>query len=454
MNRGLRFSVYKMKPDLPDRFTRFCQSQELFQPEDQIVVAISGGGDSLALVDLFSQMRQPIVLAHCNFNLRGSESDEDEEFVRKVALVYDLPLHVVSFDTEAIARERGLSVEMAARDLRYSWFEEIRMETSSASIAVAHHSDDSMETMLINLIRGTGLRGLTGIRPKQGRLIRPLLFTSRSEIIDYLESRHLEYREDSSNSDTRIIRNRIRHLVLPEFEKINPGIRQTLRDEQYFFSQAQKIIDNYIHLRTGDLTMREDGRMKISLTGLLKEEFPETVLFELLKPFGFHSRQVGQILAAACNGPGKLFSGKGHSLLIDREYMIISPMTGNIAERYYFDPESPDPDLPLDIESRIITGVNFFPESDRDVACLDYDKLDLPLIVRRWEKGDYFFPLGMDHPKKVSDFFIDRKVNRMDKEMVWILASGEQIVWVVGHRIDHRFRVTENTREVLELRVI
>ncbi|MFA5817164.1 MAG: tRNA lysidine(34) synthetase TilS [Bacteroidales bacterium] len=443
-----------MKSDLLDRFIEFSRSQSLFIPQDQVVVALSGGGDSLALVDLFTRLNQPVILVHCNFKLRDDESDQDEEFVRKIAVVYDLPLYVTDFETVEYSREKGISIEMAARELRYSWFEKIRVETSSASIAVAHHADDSIETMLINLIRGTGIRGLSGIQPRQGNVIRPLLFTNRDELINYLEFRHIEYRNDSSNQDTRFIRNRIRHVIMPEFEKINPAIRQTIREEQVLFNQAQRIIAGYTELKAKKLAIDEGDQVKISIRGLKEEEFPETILFELLRPFGFHGRQIRQILLAAGSISGKVFTSRTHTLLIDRENMIITSGYETNTDRYYFDPEFPEKDLPLKIQCRIINDLTFHPPSDPNIACLDYEKLDLPLILRRWEKGDYFYPLGMDHSKKVSDFFIDQKVNRIDKNRSWILASGEQIVWILGYRIDQRFRVTDETREILEIKIM
>jgi len=442
-----------MKPDLFDRFVEFSKSNTLFLPEDRILVAISGGGDSLALVDLFVRLNQPIVLAHCNFKLRGDESDQDEVFVRKVALVYDLPLQVIEFDTLSHSRKKGISIEMAARELRYRWFEKIREETSCTLIAVAHHADDSIETLLINLIRGTGIRGLSGIQPRQGNIIRPLLFTNRGELTDYLDFRHLEYRNDSSNNDHAFIRNRIRHVILPEFEKINPAVRQTLREEQLLFNQARQIIDDYTDLNSSKLTKRIDDGIQISIHDLTLEEYPETILFSILRPFGFHGRQIAQIVSAAGAGSGKVFSSKTHTLLIDRNDLIVTLKHDIQAERYYIDPGLPDDNLPLSFQCRIVDGMNYKPVMDPSTACLDYEKLDLPLVLRRWEKGDYFYPLGMDHAKKVSDFFIDRKVNRIDKGKAWILASGEQIVWIVGLRIDHRFRVTGETMEILEIRV-
>lgn len=442
-----------MKTDLIDRFINFSNSHNLFLPEDQVIVALSGGGDSLALVDLFSRLNQRVILAHCNFKLRGDESDQDEDFVRKISVVYDLPLHTTEFQTKEYALRNGISIEMAARELRYSWFEKIRQETESASIAVAHHADDSIETMLINLIRGTGIRGLTGIQPHHEKIIRPLLFTNRREIIDYLEFRHLEFRNDSSNLDTRYIRNHIRQVILPEFEKINPSVRQNLQEELFLFSQARGIVDIYAKSKASGLVIQEADRSVINITGLKEEEFPETVLFEILRPFGFQGRQIIQILQASESISGKVFRSRTHSLLIDREHMIITERFEKNTDKYYFDPDSSCDDLPLKIECRILNDDNYSPPNDPFVACLDYETLDLPLILRRWEKGDYFYPLGMEHAKKVSDFFIDRKVSRIDKNLTWILASGEKIVWIIGHRIDNRFRITGETREILEVSV-
>ncbi len=442
-----------MKTDLIDRFISFSSSNNLFSPDDQIVMALSGGGDSVALVDLFSRLNQKIILAHCNFSLRGQESDDDEDFVKKISVVYDLPLHAKTFQTREYANEKGISIEMAARDLRYEWFEKIRRETGSARTAVAHHTDDSVETMFINLIRGTGIRGISGIQPIQGNIIRPLLFTNRKEIIEYLDFRHLEYRHDTSNQDIRFVRNRIRQVILPEIEKINPSFRQIVREEQKLFTQAQGIIDDFIRIKNGELLIQQEDQSRININRLKNEKFPEIILFELLRPFGFNGKQVKQILSAAGLNSGRIFNSRNYTLLIDREDMIISETCLQVAERYYLDPEQPENDLPVRFDCTIIPNKNFQPSRNSDTVCLDYEKLDLPLILRRWEQGDFFSPFGMESSKKVSDYFIDQKVNRIDKSRAWILASGEKIVWIVGYRADNRFRITGETKEILEIKV-
>jgi tRNA(Ile)-lysidine synthase len=442
-----------MKTDLIDRFIGFTHSNRLFKPDDQVIIALSGGGDSVALVDLFSRLNQKVILAHCNFKLRGQESDDDEDFVRKISIIYDLPLHVKVFPTREYSMEKGISIEMAARELRYAWFEEVRLETESSCVAVAHHADDSIETMFINLIRGTGIRGLAGIQPRHGNVIRPLLFTNRPELIDYLEYRHLEYRHDSSNQDIHFIRNRIRQVILPEIEKINPSFRQIVQQEQLLFSQAQGIIDGFASVKGRELMTRQEDQSKINIRRLKEEEFCDTILYELLRPFGFNGKQIKPILASAGLNSGRVFESKTHTLLIDREEMIIAETYSPVNERFYLDPDQPDNDLPLRFDCRILSNNDYRPSKDSDIACLDYEKLDLPLILRRWEYGDFFSPFGMESTKKVSDFFIDQKVNRIDKSRAWILASGEKIVWIVGYRIDNRFRISSETTEILEIKV-
>jgi tRNA(Ile)-lysidine synthase len=425
----------------------------LFYPNDLIITALSGGADSVALIDLFARINQSIILAHCNFSLRGNESDLDEEFVRKISVVYDVPLQVIKFQTREHATANGISIEMAARELRYAWFEDIRISTGSKSVAVAHHSDDSIETMLINLIRGTGIKGLSGIQPRMENIIRPLLFSSKKEITKYLEWRQLEYRCDSSNQDTRYIRNRIRNIILPEFEKINPSVRQVLLEEQVLFQQAQGIIKGYTEVKRTHLLLTEEDQTKIKIAALLAEEFPETVLYEILRPFNFNGRQIKQILLATIAQSGKIFKSSTHTLLIDRDEIFISEGFETITDRYYIDPTFPTGDLPIHLTCRVISEPGMRPSKDPLVASLDYDKLDLPLILRKWEQGDYFYPLGMEHSKKVSDFFIDQKINRIKKSRTWILASGEKIVWIIGQRIDNRFRVTNETDTIIEIDV-
>jgi len=442
-----------MDNDLLPRFLEFSRKVKLFTPNDRIIAGISGGADSIAMIDLFVRIGQPVTVAHCNFSLRGTESDQDEIFVRNYAMERDIPYSSIRFQTMDYAAKKHISIEMAARELRYEWFEKLRKETDSSWVAIAHHADDSVETMLINLIRGTGLRGLAGIRPINARIIRPMLFTGRAEIMAYLESRQLRFREDSSNQDSSITRNRIRHHVLPELEKINPGFRNILLAEQAFFSEAQSLVDRYVDSLRKDLIRQEGKLVKIKKQPIAQSGQKELLLFEVLRDFGFQGRQLDSILEAFESDPGKTFSSSTHRLLLDREYLIIAPLSGMKQPDYSMDPAEPDSFLQAGFEMRILSEPPFHPPADQRIAWLDFDLLVFPLESRSWKNGDHFYPLGMNQEKKISDFFIDNKINRFDKSKVRIITSEGEIVWVAGLRIDHRFRVSPKTVRVLEIRM-
>ncbi|MFO7617737.1 MAG: tRNA lysidine(34) synthetase TilS [Bacteroidales bacterium] len=441
-----------MKADLLNRFRDYAESRRLFRDNERVLAAVSGGSDSVALLDLLLRAGAVPVVAHCNFNLRGGESDSEEEFVANMAGALGLEYHVNHFDTENFASGKGISVQMAARELRYQWFESIRRGSGCQWIAVAHQADDHIETILINLIRGTGLRGMAGIREKQGFVIRPLLFASREEILQYLRYRGLPWREDSSNQDIHYTRNRVRHLLLKEILTINPGFRQVAFTHQTIFGQAQELVDDYINTLYSSLVTHEAGQVRIHIEALQNNPFKELLLFELLRPYGFLSRQVPGIIRSFDGLPGKQFDSDSHHLLKDREHLIIRKKELQDTGRYYLDPEVETAGLPIGI------SFNFFEKGQEPIpndplrAWLDYDRIDFPLILRKWEPGDYFHPLGMDQSKKLSDFFIDNKFSLFDKQRCWILATGEKIVWIVGHRIDHRFRITGSTRRILEVR--
>lgn len=442
-----------MAVDLLPRFLEYSRRNKLFTPNDRIIAGVSGGADSIAMLDLFIRIGQPVIVAHCNFSLRGDESDQDERFTRLFAEERNIPFMSKQFQTSDEAAEKHISIEMAARQLRYDWFEEIRKETGCSLIAIAHHADDSVETLMINLARGTGLRGLAGIRPVNGRIIRPMLFTGRREISEYLETRQLAFREDSSNQDTSITRNRIRHHLLPELEKINPGFRGMLLSEQAFFSEAQSLVERYVESLRKDLIRQDGNRVWITKKPVEESGQKELLLFELLRDYGFKGRQLETILEAFDSEPGRTFSSVTHRLLVDRENLIIEPHSGMTPTDVFLDPADPDSCLQAGFELRILSEPHFHPPHDPRIAWLDLDLLVFPLISRSWQAGDHFYPLGMNQEKKVSDFFIDNKVNRFEKSRIRILTSNGEIVWVAGLRIDHRFRVTPKTVRVLEIRI-
>ncbi len=441
----------KMKNDLLPRFLEYSRKHSLFEAGDRILAGVSGGADSMAMLDLFARIGQPVLAAHCNFSLRGKESDGDEDFVRDFAVGHSIPFLSIRFDTQAVAAQEHISVEMAARKLRYEWFESMRGETGCTAIGIAHQADDSVETMLINLIRGTGLRGLGGIQPVNGRIIRPLLFCCRSEIEHYLEGREIPYRTDTSNLDMAIIRNRIRNRILPEMEKINPGIRSMLLEEQAIYREVQALITRYVEGIRSDVQKPEGDRIKIDKHLILGSENRELLLFEILRDFGFAGRQLPAILKAMSSTPGKIFTNRSYQLLIDRDNLIIAREENSPVQDSLLDPGDPDTFLQAGLDFRILTEGPFLPPDDPGIAWLDLDSLVFPLLLRGWLPGDAFQPLGMPGKKKVSDFLIDQKIHRFDKNRLRILTSQEQIVWLTGLRIDHRFRVTEKTLRVLEI---
>jgi tRNA(Ile)-lysidine synthase len=401
---------------------------------------------------LFRQLEFPIGIAHCNFQLRGDESEEDEIFVRNLANEYDIPFFSKRFETKEIAEDEGISIQMAARDLRYDWFEEIRNKYGYNYIAIAHNKDDVIETFLINLTRGSGIKGFTGIKSKSGNIIRPLLFASRNEIEEYLNENKFVYREDSSNRAVKYNRNLIRHEIIPLFEKINPRFRETIIENISRLKDAETIYIDNIH-KTRESVVREENQRILLNLEKLKQLYPiSNFLYEILKPFGFSSSQVTDIIESLDGISGKQFSSLTHRLIKDRTDLIIEEIS-SINEKYYYidvDTERFVSPVKLNI-SKFELNKEFEIIKDSQIGLFDLDKIEFPIILRKWEKGDYFMPLGMKNLKKVSDFFIDNKLSIPDKENTWILESGNKIIWIIAYRIDERFKVTNITKNILKI---
>lgn len=417
------------------KITEYINHLRLFSAEDKVLVALSGGADSVALLRLLLSAGYNCEAAHCNFRLRGKESDRDEEFVRRLCREQQVELHVTHFDTEKIAEERHISIEMAARELRYHWFEELRKERRAAVTAVAHHRDDSVETILLNLIRGTGINGLLGIRPKNGFIVRPLLCMDRAEVVDYLKSIGQEYVTDSTNLQDAYTRNKIRLNLLPAMQEINPSVKESI------LSTAEHLADAAAIYKKGI----EEGKLRVSvpqgirIEALKREPAPETLLFEILHPLGFNAARVKDIYRAIDGQPGKVFTANGYRVLKDRDLLWIEESKELTPPRLQMEelPYTPD----------------FIIPRDKDTACLDADKLRASLTLRLWRQGDSFVPFGMKGTKKVSDYLTDRKFSRLRKERQWVLCCGEDIVWLVGERTDNRFRVEEETKRVVVIRI-
>lgn len=414
----------------------YIDRNKLFSPKDKILVALSGGADSVALLRLLLTLGYACEAAHCNFRLRGTESDRDEVFVRRLCEEHQIPLHVIHFNTAREAEERHISIEMAARELRYNWFEKVRRENSITAVAVAHHQDDSVETLLLNLIRGTGINGLRGIQPKNGSIVRPLLCLNREEIIEYLQDIRQDYVTDSTNLQDEYTRNKIRLNLLPLMQEINPSVKQSILKTAQHLDDAATIYNKCVEEAKQRILAGEG----ISIEALQKEPTPETILFETLHPLGFNAAQVKDIYRTLKGQPGKVFTSANWQVVKDRELLLIRPIQEAIKPI-------------LEMKEYVYTQ-DFIIPRNKNAACFDADKLLHPLSLRLWQHGDTFVPFGMKGKKKVSDYLTDRKFPLPRKEQQWVLCCGDDIIWLVKERTDNRFKVDENTQKALVVIVI
>lgn len=436
------------------KFKDFIANNNLFNEHEEILLAVSGGIDSCVMADLFIKGNINCGIAHCNFKLRDKDSDLDEEFVEQIAAKNNLPFYTTSFDTETYAKNNGISIQMAARELRYHWFEHIRQQDNFAYIAIAHNSNDIVETFLMNLTRGTGIKGLTGIASKNDNIIRPLLFASRNEIIQYSIDNNINFREDSSNSVTKYTRNKIRHNIIPVFNEINPNFNHTILENIQRLKSVEKIYHKDIAQKAKLVVSKMNNNTLIEISELLKLDDYRNYLYEFLQPYNFSNLVLNDIESSLNKTSGKVFYSSTHKLLKDREHLIITKLTDESHVKYYIDEDIDIIAKPINISIRKdFKDDNFVVPKQSDIACLDIDKLDFPLIIRKWERGDYFMPLGMTQLKKISDFFIDSKMSIYEKENTWLLLSGNKIVWIIGKRIDERFKITDNTKNVVIFKV-
>ncbi len=437
---------------MTERFISFIECHHLCTKDQQIMLAVSGGIDSVVMTDLFSKAGFDCVILHCNFGLRDGESDGDEAFVRSIAAKYDYPVFVRRFPTVDFAGEKGISIQMAARELRYTWFDEFSRDKTGGVIATAHTLNDSVETVLLNLTRGTGIKGLTGIPIVNGSYIRPLLFASRMEIMEYVKINNLYYREDSSNASKKYRRNKIRHDMIPLFEEINPSFISTMGENIRRFDESHSIYMAQVISKRKEIFDIKDTHIEISIDSIKKLQPRKSWLYELFSEFNFSMDQCLNIEKILFSDSGKQFISPTHRLFRDREKFMVFKVEESAFERYYIDSPKSKASLPfsMDIEVLERSELKGFPGSE-SIANLDLEKLSFPLILRKWQHGDYFIPLGMEQMKKVSDFFIDNKIPVPVKNRTWILTSGTKIVWIVGQRIDNRFRITEKTKQILRL---
>lgn len=435
------------------RIRTYIYKYRLLNESEPVIVGLSGGADSVALLNILIRLGYTCIAAHCNFHLRGEESGRDARFSEQIAEQNNIPFEKIDFNTNQYAGDNKLSVEMAARELRYRWFEEIRLKHNSQAIAVAHHRDDSMETFLLNVIRGTGIHGLTGIHPKNGMVVRPLLCLSKEDILNWLEERQLPYIIDSTNLSDEYTRNYIRLNLLPVMERINPSVKETMARTVNYLSEAEVIYNSVIEqARINAFICPSD----ISIKTLLSYPSPSTVLYELLKPYNFTPAVSDSVFLSLEGESGKEFYSSSHRLIKDRDTLQITSLTCKEAEgdTYYFTPGVEDGQLPVEFHCESIAAFGLQIEKDKSIAYFDADKLQYPLLLRRWRDGDWFIPFGMTGKKKISDYFSDNKFSLLRKENTWILCNGEDIIWIVGERADNRYRVSGLTKKVLAIKIL
>lgn len=439
-----------------ENFKRHIAANHMLEADDRVLLAVSGGVDSMVLMSLFYQSGYKIGVAHCNFGLRGEESDEDEILVEKQAAAYGLEFYNRRFDTIGEMERTGESMEMAARRLRYEWFEQLCVEHGYTKIAIAHHADDSTETFFINLLRGTGLRGLTGISSTNGRVFRPLLFASRREISEYAVANRIPFREDSSNRSTKYLRNKIRLGLIPRIREINKKFTEVMNSNIRRLTDTQLFINQAIERVREEVCTEQDGIHTLHIDRIDKAMPRGFVIYELLNSaFDFK----GDVTDALCraldseNPTGKRFYSREWVATIDRGNVVVARITSDDPCEVLVEEgtrKSFCGNSRLIFEREAIDTIENF-RTPEHIAQIDADKLQFPLTLRRWREGDWFVPYGMTGRKKISDYLVDRKVSGPEKERQFVLLSGEDIVWVVGRRIDDRYRLTDQTETVLRI---
>lgn len=433
-------------------FSAYIKKENLFSTSEKILLAVSGGIDSVVMCELFQRAGLNFGIAHCNFLLRGKESEGDVKLVFHLAERFNVPLSLRVFNATTFAESKNISIQMSARELRYTWFEEIRKENKYTCIATAHHRDDSIETFFINLIRGTGIAGLHGILPKQGNIIRPLLFATKNQIMEFAEKEKIKFREDSSNASDKYMRNKIRHQVIPVLKELNPSFETTMNDTIQRLIKVEEIYDKEIEGKRNYILNREENYFYIRKDSLNGMQPLETYLFEFLKPFNFNSSTANEILLGLNGESGKQFFSSTHRLVIDREVLIIEDVSNlelQITD-FKLQVKKNQKEIIFDNLKLAIKFMNLKSEipKSKNTASLDFDKLVFPLEIRKWQQGDKFYPFGMKGKKKLSDFFIDNKVPLNQKENTWLLTSDGKIAWVIGMRIDNRFKITHATKKI------
>jgi tRNA(Ile)-lysidine synthase len=434
---------------MKEAFLQYSSENGLLPVDGCILAAVSGGIDSMVMLNLYLQSGIKVAVAHCNFSLRAEESDGDEELVKGFALRNKLPFHTIRFRTSEYALTNRLSIQMAARELRYKWFEEVRKENGYDSIAVAHNMNDNAETFFINLLRGTGINGLTGMKPKNGNIVRPLLFASREEISMYARENKIIYREDSSNAQVKYTRNKIRHKIFPILGEINDDALTAITSTMEKLSGTAVIAGWKISEIHSKIFVPEGNEINVNINELQHVIKEKILIFELFRQYNLSADQCNELVDLLEAPPGKILYTSTHRIIKDRDRLIITLQKPADLPEVYFNDINKMAESVSFSEVRIEDVSNVIVKPDRYSAFLDADLINFPLIYRLWKPGDRFMPFGMKGMKKVSDYLVDNKIPLPEKEKVMVLQAGNDIIWLTGYRIDNRFRITDKTKRVL-----
>jgi tRNA(Ile)-lysidine synthase len=438
------------------KFLSYITEKQLFNLEtERVLLAVSGGMDSVVMSHLFYKAKINFAIAHINFGLRGEESDADEVFVKKLAKKYKVPFFFEIFETEAFAKQEKVSIQMAARILRYQWLDKLRLTEGFAYIATAHHLNDTLETVFFNITKGTGISGLHGIQPKNKHLIRPLLFADKEEIYSYIVDNQLAWREDSSNQSGKYQRNLIRNEVVPLLKTINPNLENTIAQTIERVTAVERIFEGEVVRLKAQVYREHQGTCFLNYERLREETEPLIKLHALLKDFHYSYNQVRDIWQVLDGEPGKRFESPTHLLVKDRSELVITPklLQAYISESLEADQKEFQNGV-FHLKTEVLAAADFKIPSSNTIASLDLDTLQFPLKIRKWKEGDWFCPLGMNKKKKLSDFMIDEKIPLNLKDRVWVVTSNGSIVWVIGHRIDNRFKLTDKTTQIYKLSIV
>ncbi len=442
--------------NLSERFINYIKHQNLFSPKDKLLLAVSGGVDSVVLCELCKQAGFDFEIAHCNFQLRGDDSNRDELFVKALVEKYNVSFHQKAFDTTAIAKKEKKSIEETARDLRYEWFSELLNIPNSELptpnfLLTAHHANDNIETVLMNFFRGTGIKGLHGILPKQNKIIRPLLFAYKSELEAFAKENKLDFVTDYTNEQNDFTRNYFRNELIPAVQKVFPQVNENILKNISRLGEAEKLYRQAIGLHKKKLMEQRGNEIHIPVLKLAKAAPLSAIVYEIIKDFGFTAHQTEEVIALLECESGKYIQSATHRIIRNRNWLIISPNQTTEALNILIEGEGTYSFSEGNLDVKKITNNQFSILHSQLIAQLDAAEIHFPLLLRKWKQGDYFYPLGMNKKKKLSRFFIDQKLSLTQKEKVWILESNKKTIWVVGLRIDDRFKITSKTKDVLQI---